>query len=88
MVSIFSGFAIPSEHYAKLLAMFPEVEAISRNGMVYVGERLTPVYSVGDVLEIDLIREWSVTDKVRKTRFELWKVDPVYINVYPKLFIL
>jgi hypothetical protein len=49
---------------------------------------LTPYLDSGDTFDLDLIREWSVTDKVRKTRFSLWEVDEGYINVYPKLYIL
>lgn len=88
MVTIFSGFRIPFDHYNKLLEFYPEVESMSCNGFVFVGERLAPFLDSGDTFDLDLIRQWSVTDKVRKTRFSLWEVDEGYVNVYPKLYIL
>jgi hypothetical protein len=94
---VFSGFLLNKEQYKELskeIEFTEECDSIITNSEFFVGKILVrqdyyPEYLSWSTFDMDVLREYSTNDEVRKIRFTLMRLFPdKFNNEYPKLFII
>lgn len=90
MVTIFSGFLVTKEEFDKIRRindLFDFYLSEEKDSHYYVGEKIVTFFENG-ILEMDQIREWSTTEKVRNVRFLLSRIDDKYYALWPKIHVI